>query len=98
MTFTLRPADEAEGQVLWAKVALVGLAGFVLPIFEPYPYIPVDPLVSFSRLNIEVLLVFNATFRSRSPMPTQSKQLLYFPWSFTSSWTPSLCRPRALSI
>ncbi|KAI0775462.1 ABC transporter type 1, transmembrane domain-containing protein [Irpex lacteus] len=45
-TFTLHPADEAEGQILWAKVALAGLAGFVLPIFEPYPYIPVDPFAS----------------------------------------------------
>lgn len=79
MTFTLRPADEAEGQVLWAKVALAGLVGFVLPVFEPYPYIPVDPLVSFSRLSIEVLLVLNAVLRSRFPIPTQSKQLLYFP-------------------
>lgn len=45
MTFTLRPADEAEGDVLWAKVALVFFVSSVEPLFEPYPYIPVDPEV-----------------------------------------------------
>ncbi|KAI0798592.1 hypothetical protein BC629DRAFT_232884 [Irpex lacteus] len=53
MTFILRPADEAEGQILWAKVALAGLVGFVLPVFEPYPYIPVDPLEPFPDANLE---------------------------------------------
>lgn len=48
MTFTLRPADEAEGDILWAKVALAFIAAVVLPGFEPYPYIPVDPSVSVS--------------------------------------------------
>ena len=42
MTFTLRPADEAEGAFLWAKVALLLFIGVVVPMCEPYPYIPVD--------------------------------------------------------
>lgn len=42
MTYTLRPLDEAEGAILWVKVALAGLVGIVLPTFEPYPYIPLD--------------------------------------------------------
>lgn len=46
MTFTLAPKDEAEGRVLWAKVALAAFVGAVEPIFEPYPYIPYDPAVS----------------------------------------------------
>lgn len=45
LTFTLRPADEAEGKLLWIKVTLALLAGIVLPALEPYPYIPVDPTV-----------------------------------------------------
>ncbi|KAI0685987.1 hypothetical protein BC835DRAFT_1420713 [Cytidiella melzeri] len=52
MTFTLRPADEAEGRVLWVKVALATLA-VVLPLFEPYPYIPVDPTDPFPEANPE---------------------------------------------
>lgn len=46
MTFPLRPVDEAEGGILWAKVALVMFISLVEPAFEPYPYIPVDPKVS----------------------------------------------------
>ena len=45
MTFTLRPRDEAEGPVLFVKVALAGLAGILLPLFEPYPYIRYDSKV-----------------------------------------------------
>lgn len=45
MTFTLRPADEAEGDILWAKIALLIFVSTVEPLFEPYPYIPVDPTV-----------------------------------------------------
>lgn len=42
LTFTLRPLDEAEGRVLWVKVALAGLAGILAPVLEPYPYTPYD--------------------------------------------------------
>jgi hypothetical protein len=49
MTYTLRPADEIEGRLLWAKITLIMLAGLVLPLFEPYPYIPVDPAVRLCR-------------------------------------------------
>jgi hypothetical protein len=45
MTFTLTPADAAEGGLLWAKVLLSALGAVVLPLFEPYPYIPLDPSV-----------------------------------------------------
>ncbi|KAI0801943.1 hypothetical protein BC629DRAFT_1591605 [Irpex lacteus] len=51
MTFTLHPADEAEGNILWAKVVLAFLAGVVLPGFEPYPYIPVDPSEPLPTVN-----------------------------------------------
>lgn len=50
MTFTLHPLDDAEGRILWAKVALAALAGVIEPLFEPYPYIPVDPKVRLDSL------------------------------------------------
>lgn len=46
MTYTLEPADAAEGNLLWAKIGLIVFAGFLEPVFEPYPYIPYDPTVS----------------------------------------------------
>lgn len=45
VSYALVPADRVEGNILWVKVALVTFAGCILPIFEPYPYIPVDPAV-----------------------------------------------------
>ena len=44
MTFTLHPIDSAEGDLLWAKVAVAAFVA-LLPLFEPYPYIPYDPAV-----------------------------------------------------
>lgn len=49
MTFSLHPLDAAEGRILWAKIALSGLSGVLLPILEPFPYIPVDEKVSKLR-------------------------------------------------
>ena len=45
ITFTLVPLDSAEGALLWTKLALAVLTGVVLPLIEPYPYIPIDPSV-----------------------------------------------------
>ena len=45
ITFSLLPLDSAEGALLWTKLALAVLSGVVLPLIEPYPYIPVDPSV-----------------------------------------------------
>lgn len=45
MTYTLRPQDLDEGWILWAKIAFAGCAGIVVPVIEPFPYIPVDPEV-----------------------------------------------------
>lgn len=44
-TFTLHPIDQAEGGILWAKVALALFISVIEPLFEPYPYVPVDPKV-----------------------------------------------------
>jgi hypothetical protein len=46
ITFTMDPADGHEGRLLWAKIALAGVAGVWVPMVEPYPYIPYDPAVS----------------------------------------------------
>jgi hypothetical protein len=45
LTFTLRPLDRAEGLIVWAKVTLSALAGVLLPLLEPYVYVPVNPAV-----------------------------------------------------
>lgn len=50
MTFTLEPKDSAEGDLLWAKIAFLALVGALLPLFEPYPYVPYDPTVSLAVL------------------------------------------------
>lgn len=52
MTFTLRPKDSAEGGLLWVKIGLLVFVGAIEPLFEPYRYIPCDPLVSPVAINI----------------------------------------------
>ena len=44
MVFNRHPADEAEGSLLYTKIALIVFVGVVEPLFEPYPYISYDPL------------------------------------------------------
>jgi hypothetical protein len=34
-TFTLRPAEDAQGAALWARIALLAGAGVLLPLLEP---------------------------------------------------------------
>jgi hypothetical protein len=45
ITFAYSPADGHEGWLFWAKLGLSALGGIVVPMSEPYPYIPLDPLV-----------------------------------------------------
>ena len=45
MTYTLEPADRAGGTLFWVKISLITFVGIIEPLFEPYPYIPVDPKV-----------------------------------------------------
>ncbi|KAI0803030.1 hypothetical protein BC629DRAFT_1591129 [Irpex lacteus] len=42
-TYTLRPADEEEGALLWTKFALLSIAGVVVPLVIPQEYKPYDP-------------------------------------------------------
>ncbi|KZT65009.1 P-loop containing nucleoside triphosphate hydrolase protein, partial [Daedalea quercina L-15889] len=42
-TFTLQPADRAEGGLLWAKFAVLTIAGVAVPLLVPRQYTPADP-------------------------------------------------------
>ncbi|KAI0258843.1 P-loop containing nucleoside triphosphate hydrolase protein [Gloeopeniophorella convolvens] len=42
LTFTLEPADGAEGSLLWAKIALLGFSAIVIPLTVPRQYVPYD--------------------------------------------------------
>ncbi|KAJ7678094.1 hypothetical protein DFH06DRAFT_975898 [Mycena polygramma] len=43
-TFANVPRDLADGWLLWAKTALLGITAVLLPLVEPRPHRPVDPL------------------------------------------------------
>jgi len=47
-TYTQKPADEAEGGVLWAKISILAVTAVFIPLFVPRRYVPVDPKVSSS--------------------------------------------------
>ncbi|KAJ7768239.1 multidrug resistance-associated ABC transporter [Mycena metata] len=38
------PRDLQEGWLLWVKISMLGIVAIALPLLEPRPYIPVDPL------------------------------------------------------
>ena len=44
-TVLLSPADEAEGPLMWAKLALLSVAGVIIPLTIPRKYEPVNPKV-----------------------------------------------------
>ena len=74
MTFTLRPKDAAEGDVLWVKLGLLAFVGVFLPLLEPYPYTPYDPSVGSQflplRRPIDVGNVYSSVPRL---FPTQNR-------------------------
>ncbi|KAJ7233850.1 P-loop containing nucleoside triphosphate hydrolase protein [Mycena haematopus] len=43
-TFANVPQDLSEGWILWIKIWLLGTVAVLLPLFEPRPYTPVDPM------------------------------------------------------
>lgn len=45
-TVTLQPLDASEGSLFWVRFALLTIAGAVIPLVVPHPYIPLDPAVS----------------------------------------------------
>ncbi|KAF8515057.1 hypothetical protein BU17DRAFT_76921 [Hysterangium stoloniferum] len=52
-TFTLRPADEGQGWLLWSRLGLATFAGLFVPLVIPRIYTPVDPLNLSKHLNTE---------------------------------------------
>jgi len=44
-TYTQKPADDAEGGILWAKISILAVTAVFIPLFIPRRYIPVDPKV-----------------------------------------------------
>lgn len=48
-TVDLVPADMAEGTLLWVKIALLSIVGFVIPIVIPRKYTPINMKVGRAR-------------------------------------------------
>lgn len=44
------PQDDSDGILSWIRIALLGVAGLLIPLLTPRRYTPVDPLVSFAQL------------------------------------------------
>ena len=86
MTYTLRPIDRAEGNLLWIKVALSAWAGVLGPLLEPYPYIPIHPQVSATQ-RLLLPLGSDRSARVECIQPTQSKPRPYCRFFRSCSWT-----------
>ncbi|KAI0052966.1 hypothetical protein FA95DRAFT_1579668 [Auriscalpium vulgare] len=52
-TFILTPLDEREGPLLWARIAVLGIASILIPLTIPRKYIPHDPQDPFLEPNLE---------------------------------------------
>lgn len=50
-TYTLVPADHAEGALLWVKFGLLSVAGVIVPLVVPREYKPYDPEVSTTSIS-----------------------------------------------
>ena len=61
-TFTLTPADAAEGWCLWVKVALLTFAAVIVPVVMPAQYTPFDSTVC----NVELMLLKNPNMLYRA--------------------------------
>jgi hypothetical protein len=48
LTVHLHPLDASEGAILWFKVAYLVVGAILIPLMEPYPYIPLNGQVSLS--------------------------------------------------
>jgi hypothetical protein len=46
LTFSLHPQDAGEGVLLWIKIGLLVFAGTIIPLLQPFHYVPVDASVS----------------------------------------------------
>ena len=64
-TFTLQPADAAEGAFLWAKVGVLTFGAVLIPLVVPRQYIPVDPKVSYLLMSPEAHTYAHCRIRQR---------------------------------
>ncbi|KAF7377593.1 p-loop containing nucleoside triphosphate hydrolase protein [Mycena sanguinolenta] len=80
-TFANAPQDLSEGWLLWVKLCLLGLIAVLLPLIEPRPYTPVDPMV-FCETVPPLSSLLNVVIRTQCPCPTPNKQLRSFPSSY----------------
>jgi hypothetical protein len=87
ITFTLDPADGDEGHLVWTKVALAGIAGFLVPMCEPYPYLPVDPEASLLHVSSALANDYQIRQHPQTQIsPEQTASLLsFFTFSFVDS-------------
>lgn len=44
-TYTLEPADAAEGSLFWGKFVTLLITAVAIPLLIPRPYVPIDPKV-----------------------------------------------------
>ncbi|QRW00058.1 ABC transporter transmembrane region [Ceratobasidium sp. AG-Ba] len=42
-TYTVHPADAAGGWLTWTRISVLAIAGLVVPLCIPRPYVPLDP-------------------------------------------------------
>ncbi len=76
-TYTLRPADEEEGALLWTKFALLSIAGVVVPLIIPQEYKPYDPKVSqYFWPQLSNALIYVTQNPSPHPNPEQTASVL----------------------
>lgn len=90
MTFTLRPADEAEGPLLWIKVGLAIWAGLLGPLVEPYSYIPLHPEVRLFDYLYWLTTYLSTQDPTANPNPEQTASVLA--WIFYAFLDPLIWR------
>jgi hypothetical protein len=52
-TYTMQPADIAEGWLMWTKLAVLSFTALLIPLLIPRPYVPVDPKVCRFEFSIK---------------------------------------------
>lgn len=85
-TFTTQPMDGADGWITWLRIALLGLAGALVPLCLPRTFKPVDPSVS----PLDIFNGLPSDYEHRVPAHLrQSRPLHGFPLQHLGSWIPS---------
>ena len=74
MTTTLAPIDRAEGRILWVKIVLLAVVALVDPLFEPFPYVPVDKDVVVASSVCFLLRTDPLLTRTHLPCRMRNKQ------------------------